>query len=307
MINNLNQPDGVGMVLEGGALRGGFTAGVLDYFMEKGLKFPYVVGVSAGACNLLGYAAHQIGYTKNCMIQREANNQYFGVNQLIHAKTIINLDRIFYEYPYHQLPFDFQTFFNSDIRTEFVVTNCDTGQAEYLHENRDKHRLDTLGKASASVPLFSKMVELDGKKYLDGGLSDSIPITRAITQGFLKNVVILTRRHGVIPTMNYYQRILYQTFYKDFPALLDTIFNRPVMYEQQLILLNCLQEDGKVFVIRPELPEIKRFETDPDKLESYYNHGLQIAKSCWKDLQSYLSNEPQEELQRKYQNANNNT
>ena len=91
--------NGVGLVLEGGALRGIFTAGVLDFFMEQGLKFPYVVGVSAGACNLLGYAAHQIGYTKNCMIQRDAKNQYFGVNQLLHAKTIINLDRIFYEYP----------------------------------------------------------------------------------------------------------------------------------------------------------------------------------------------------------------
>jgi len=295
------------MVLEGGALRGVFTAGVLDYFMEKGLKFPYVVGVSAGACNLLGYAAHQIGYTKNCMIQKDAKNQYFGVNQVIHAKTIVNLDRIFYEYPYNQLPFDFQAFFHSDIHTEFVVTNCATGQAEYLHESHDKHRLGTLGKASASVPLFSKMVELDGKKYLDGSLSDSIPIARAIKQGFLRNIVILTRRRGVMPIMNYYQRILYQTFYKDFPELLDAIFNRPAMYERQLKLLDCLQEEGKVFVIRPEITEIKRFETDPDKLEAYYNHGLQVAKSCWKDLQSYLSNEPQEKLQRKYQNANNNT
>ena len=130
----LYQPNGVGLVLEGGALRGVFTAGVLDYFMKKGLKLPYAVGVSAGACNLIGYASHQIGYTKNCMIQREVKNHYFGVNQLIHAKTIINLDRIFYEYPYNQLPFDFKAFFDSDIRTEFVVTNCDTGKAEYLSE-----------------------------------------------------------------------------------------------------------------------------------------------------------------------------
>ncbi len=298
MTRRFNQTNGVGMVLEGGALRGVFTAGVLDYFMEQGLKFPYVVGVSAGACNLLGYAAHQIGYTKNCMIQRESKNQYFGVNQLIHSKTLINLNRIFYEYPYNQLPFDFQTFFHSDIRTEFVVTNCATGQAEYLYEKRDERRLGTLGKASASVPLFSKMVELDGKKYLDGGLSDSIPIEHAITQGFLKNVVILTRRRGIIPTMNYYQRILYQTFYKDFPKLLDAIFSRPAMYQRQLELLNRLQAEGKVFVIRPEIPEIKRFETDPDELEAYYHHGFQIAKSCWKELQSYLSaNDSHEELQ----------
>ncbi|WP_313134236.1 patatin-like phospholipase family protein [Anaerocolumna sp.] len=278
----------VSLVLEGGALRGLFTAGVLDYFMEQGLKFPYVVGVSAGACNLLGYAAHQVGYTKDCMIQRDAKNQYFGINQLLHAKTIINLDRIFYEYPYNQLPFNFKAFFNSGIKTEFVVTNCVTGKAEYLHENSDEHRLGTLGKASASVPLFTKMVELDKKKYLDGGLTDSIPIERAITQGFSKNVVILTRSRGNAPTMNYYQRILYQTFYKDFPQLLEAILNRPAMYQSQLALLDSLQEDGKVFVIRPKLPEIKRFETDPDTLEAYYQHGLQIAKSCWKELQTYL-------------------
>ena len=279
----------VGLVLEGGALRGIFTAGVLDYFMEQGLKFPYVVGVSAGACNLLGYAAQQIGYTKNCMIQREAKNQYFGVKQLIQSKTIVNLDRIFYEYPYNQLPFNFGAFFNSGIQTEFVVTNCSTGKAEYLFENNDEHRLGTLGKASASVPLFSKMVELDKQTYLDGGLTDSIPIERAITQGFLKNVVILTRNRGNAPGMNSYQRILYQTFYKDFPQLVEAILNRPAMYKKQLALLDCLQEDGKVFVIRPKLPEIKRFETDPDALEAYYQHGLQVAKSCWKELQAYLS------------------
>jgi predicted patatin/cPLA2 family phospholipase len=222
------------------------------------------------------------------MIQRDAENQYFGVNQLIHNKTIINLDRIFYEYPYNQLPFNFKSFFNSGIQTEFVVTNCDTGKAEYLHENGNEHRLGTLGKASASVPLFSKMVQLDEKKYLDGGLSDSIPIERAITQGFLKNVVILTRTRGAVPTLNSYQRILYQTFYKDFPQLVQTILNRPGMYRSQLALLDCLEQEGKVFVIRPKLPEIKRFETDPATLESYYQHGLQMAKSCWDELQSYL-------------------
>jgi len=282
----------VGLVLEGGALRGIFTAGVLDYFMEQGLKFPYIVGVSVGACNLLGYTAHQIGYTKNCMIQRDAKNQYLGVNQLIHAKTIINLDRIFYEFPYNQLPFNFQAFFNSGIQTEFVVTDCATGKAEYLHENSDEHRLSTLGKASASVPLFSKMVDLDEKKYLDGALVDSIPIERAITQGFLKNVVILTRSRGNMPSMNSYQKILYQTFYKEYPQLIEAIVNRPEMYKRQLALLNRLQEDGKAFVIRPELPEIKRFETDPDTLEAYYQHGLQVAKSCWEELQAYLFYSP---------------
>ncbi len=257
--------------------------------MEKGLKFPYAVGVSAGACNLLGYAAQQIGYTKNCMIQRDAKNQYFGVKQLIYAKTIINLDRIFFEYPYNQLPFDFKAFFHSGIQTEFVVTNSATGNAEYLYENRDAHRLSTLGKASASVPLFSKMVELDEKKYLDGGLADSIPVERAMKQGFLKNVIILTRNGGSGPTMNPYQRKLYQTVYKDFPQLIQTILNRPAMYKNQRALVDRLEKERKAFVIRPSFPEIKRFETDPDALEAYYQHGLQTAKSCWEELRTYLA------------------
>jgi predicted patatin/cPLA2 family phospholipase len=283
----------IGLVIEGGALRGIFTAGVLDFFIEKGLKFPYIVGVSAGACNLLGYAAQQIGYTKNCMIQRDAKDQYLGINQLLQTKSLINLDRIFYEYPYSQLPFNFRAFFNSGITTEFVVTNCNTGKPEYLHENSDEHRLSTLGKASASVPLFSKMVELDDNKYLDGGLADSIPIKRAMKQGFFKNVVILTRSRGNVPTMNSYLKVLYQTFYKEFPQLIETILNRPAMYRQQLALLDSLQEEGKVFVIRPSVPEIKRFETDSDKLEAYYQHGRLTAKLCWKELQAFIFNSVQ--------------
>lgn len=282
------EANGTGLVLEGGAFRGTFTAGVLDFFMEQGLKFPYAIGASAGACNLLGYAAQQIGYTKRYMIQSDVANHCFNVDQFLCDKNFINLDRIFYEYPYNRFPFDFQAFFNSVIRTEFVVTNCATGKAEYLHENNNEHRLGTLGKVSASVPLFTEMVEIEKKKYLNGDLSDSIPVERAMAQGFHKNVVILTRNREGTTKTNSYQRILYQKYYKDFPQLVEAILNRPLMYKKQLALLDCLQEKGNVFVIRPKLPEIKRFETDPDALEVYYQHGLQIAKSCWKELQAYL-------------------
>lgn len=285
---NCAQTDGIGLVLEGRALRGIFTAGVLDYIMEQGLWSSYVVGVSAGACNLLGYVSRQIGYTKACMTQEDAKKHSLGINQLITSGKIINSEKTFCEYPHSQLSFDYKTYFASDIQNELVVTNCATGKAEYLHEDHDELRLGTLGKASGSVPLFTEMVELDGKRYLEGGLADSIPVERAIERGCLQNVVILTCRKGVIPSLTSYQKILYQKYYREYPNLVKTILNYPMMYKNQLTRLDSLEKDGKVFVIRPEIPEIKRFETNYDALYSYYKHGYQIAAAKWSVLQNFL-------------------
>ncbi|HVI39253.1 MAG TPA: patatin family protein, partial [Anaerovoracaceae bacterium] len=257
---------------------------------------PYVVGVSAGACNLLGYVARQIGHTRDCMIRHDGKSCYFGFNQLIRAGKIINLDSIFYELPHAEAPFDFKTYFSSNIKNEMVVTNCDTGQAEYLHEDSDERRLGTIGKASSSVPLFTSMVELDGKRYLDGGLADSIPVKRAISCGFYRNVVILTRRKGITPKLTTYQKLLYENYYRGYPNLVKAILSRPNMYHQELALLSCMEEEEKVFVIRPELPEVKRFETDFDKLYAYYRHGYQIVKERWDSLQMFLLKEAVHEI-----------
>lgn len=278
----------IGLVTEGGGLRGIFTAGVLDYFLKEELIFPYAIGTSAGACNLLGYAAKQPGHTKNSMIQKDATNHYYGFNQLIENGKLIDLDKIFYEYSYNQNPFDFDTYFASETKCEYVVTNCEDGKAEYLSETKDKHRLATIGKASSSMPLFTSMVDLDGKKYLDGSLSDSVALKRAEDMGCEKNVVILTRRQGIYPKLTTYQKIIYEGFYRKYPELLNTILKREKMYQEEMEYLEQKEKEGSVFVIRPTIPEINRMETNYQVLENYYKHGYEAASVKWTELKRFL-------------------
>jgi Predicted esterase of the alpha-beta hydrolase superfamily len=279
----------IGLVLEGGALRGIFTAGVLDLLIERNIYFPYIVGASAGACNMLGYISKQKGYTRDSMIQKEASQRFFGLNQLLQTGRILNLDKIFFEFPYKENPFDFETYFNSGIESEMVVTNCLTGKAEYFQEKSQEKKLSAIGKASSSMPLFTSMVEIDGQPYLDGGLSDSIPIQRALEKGYEKNVVILTRNRGSTVTLTTYQKKIYQSFYNKYPELLNTILSRPGMYQKKLEYIQALEEAGKIFVIQPDKPTVKRLETDYDKLLLHYQHGYELMNTKFESLMQFIS------------------
>ena len=180
-----------GLILEGGAVRGIFTAGVLDRLMEEGINFPYVIGVSAGGGNAMSYVSCQVGRTCR-MINAPRNESYYGFRQFLGSGKIINLDKMAYEYPYKQFPFDFDTYYNSGIETEYVCTCLETGEAEYFSEYEDNERLLTIAKATCSVPMLCAPVELDGKHYLDGSIADSIPIEHALEMGCDKLVIILT-------------------------------------------------------------------------------------------------------------------
>ena len=182
--------------MEGGANRGIFTAGVLDYLMERDFHFPYVVGTSAGACNATGYVSGQIGRMKKCTIITEKKNSYVTMKNMVKTHTLLDMDMIFEKYPEEIFPFDFDTFFQSDTQCEMVVTNCMTGKAEYLSEHADGKRLMEICRASSSMPLATEMVPIDGIPYLDGGIADSIPIVRSLKTGHKRNVIILTRNKG---------------------------------------------------------------------------------------------------------------
>ena len=155
------------LVLEGGGSRGVFTAGVLDYLMEKEVKFPYVVGVSAGSCNALDYVSWQPGRTRDCMIIEDKANSYIATKEALKKHELFDMDMLFDKYPNELFPFDFDTFFQSDTECELVVTNCQTGDAEYMTEKHDRKRLMDIGRASSSIPVVSPMVEIDGVPYLD--------------------------------------------------------------------------------------------------------------------------------------------
>lgn len=278
-----------GLILEGGATRGVFTAGVLDYLMEQEYyEFSYVAGVSAGSCNAVDYVSRQPGRTKECMIHKEKHAQYINLKTAIKKKSLFDMDMIFDKYPNEIYPFDYDTYFESDIHCELVVTNCNTGQAEYLNERSSRERLMKICRASSSMPVVSPMVEVDGIPYLDGGLGDSIPVIRSLKTGHKKNVLVLTRNFGYRKKPPKRSRNVYITVYRKYPELVRTILNRYRMYNKTLSYIEKWEREGKVFVIRPEIPEVSRTEQDYDVLMNFYQHGYDQMEKKFEDMKKFL-------------------
>ena len=262
-----------GLILEGGAVRGIFTSGVLDRLMENGIYLPYVIGVSAGGGNAMGYVSRQVGRTAR-LVNAPKEEAYYGLRQFFDSKKIINLDKMCYEYPYKQFPFDFDTYFGSDIETEYVCTCCETGEAEYFSESDDEHRLLTIIKATCSIPMLCEPVELDGKHYLDGSIADSIPIERAFERGCDKVVIVLTKPESNVAPTDYAKfKSVITAMYKEYPAFVEACLSRVENYEKTAALMKQMEEDGRAYIIRPQIPAISKFERDSHKIMELYRHG----------------------------------
>lgn len=279
-----------GMVLEGGAMRGVFTAGVLDCLMEKGMYCQYVVGVSAGSCNAVDYVSKQIGRTKACFIPKEKENRSLSIFNLLKGKDLYDMNKAFIDIPAEIYPFDFKTFFESKVECEIVTTNCLTGQAEYMSETRQRARLMDLCRASSSLPLVSPIVMLEeGIPYLDGGLTDSVPILRSLSKGYQKNIIVLTRNKGYRKENSTKMLKLYQRIYKKYPALVQALETRAIQYNQTMELIETMERDGSAFVLRPNIKCVSRMEQNQTKLNRFYQHGYQQMKNQEKRLEEYLA------------------
>ncbi|NDV94702.1 patatin family protein [Dysgonomonas sp. 521] len=272
-----------GLVLEGGGMRGVFTCGVLDYFMDNNIEFPYAIGVSAGACNGLSFVSRQRGRAKYSNIDLLAKYRYIGFKHYIKKRNIMDFDLLFHEFPENIIPYDYNTYFASPTRFEMVTSNCLTGQAEYHEEKSDKDRVIDIAKASSSLPIMCPIAYVDNTPMLDGGICDSIPVSRAINQGYKKNVVILTRNKGYrkegkdikIPSF----------IYRKYPAMRQALSNRNSLYNAQLDLVDKLEEEDAIFVIRPQKPIlVDRIEKDINKLTALYQEGYECAKAIDKLL-----------------------
>ena len=278
------------LVLEGGATRGIFTSGALDYLMERDLYFSYVIGVSAGSCNAVDYVSRQPGRTRDCMIPTDKEGKYYyGIRDFVKEKSLMNMDLIFDKYPKELLPFDFETYFNSEINCQIVTTNCLTGKAEYMTEDSDNDRLMKLCRASSSMPLLTPIVNIDNVPYLDGGLADSVPIRRAQQMENEKIVVILTKNQGyrksvLSPTM---QRV-YKRAYKSYPNLIRTIFRRSFEYNKTMNYLDQLEKRGEIFILRPQVKPVSRLERNKETLHAFYEHGYKYTERKFDDLMEYL-------------------
>lgn len=275
---DLNQ---TALVLEGGGMRGVFTAGVLDYFMDRQLRFQYTIGVSAGACNGLSYLSNQRGRAHRCNIELLQEYNYIGIKPLLTKKCIMDFDLLFDDFPEKIIPFNYDCYFNTPQRFEMVTSNCLTGEAVYLEEKKDKVRLLKIARASSSLPFFCPMVEVDGIPMLDGGISDAIPIRHAFDEGFSKAVVVLTRNEGYRKEEN--KKHIPSLIYKKYPLLRERIQNRAREYNYTLDYLSEMEAEGKVLIIRPKnLISVSRIEKNTHKLCALYEEGYACAADVFK-------------------------
>ena len=268
--------DASGLILEGGGMRGVFTCGVLDNFMARGIRFPYTIGVSAGACNGLSYMSHQPGRAKHSNIDLLEKYHYIGLKKLLLTGNIMDFDLLFNIFPNEIIPYDYKRFAECPERFEMVTTSCETGKACYYDEKLNPERIIDIVKASSSLPFACPIAYVDGAPMLDGGISDSIPLLRARQLGFNNNVVVLTRNKGYRKASK--PSRIPPFFYKKYPKLREAIKNRNLLYNKQVSLVEELEDKGELIVIRPEKPiVVDRMERDTSKLLDLYNEGYECA------------------------------
>lgn len=265
-----------GLVLEGGGMRGVFTCGVLDSFMDRGIRFPYTIGVSAGACNGLSYMSGQRGRAKYSNIDLLEKYQYIGLKYLLKKRNIMDFDLLFQEFPEHILPYDYESYFSSPERYEMVTTNCVTGEANYFEEKQDKKRVIDIVRASSSLPFVCPIAYVDDVPMLDGGIVDSIPLMRAWNEGFTHNVVVLTRNRGYRKEVKDIH--IPSFFYRKYPKMREALSCRCRVYNEQLEMVERMEEAGEITVIRPQKPVmVDRIERDIQKLTDLYEEGYACA------------------------------
>lgn len=275
------------LVLEGGGMRGAYTAGVLDYLMDKGVEFDTVYGVSAGALTGANYKSRQIGRGIRTFAAYLQDERYAGPQYLLKSGDWFNIDFSYNQIPNRLDPADYDTF--NENKTDFysVVSNVETGKAEYIKITDLRKQMERL-RASASLPLLSNIVVVDGKKYLDGGSCDSIPLKKSISDGHSKNLVILTQHRGFVkkPSAN---RYACRVMYNKHPNYVKAMNNRHLMYNRQLKYTYEMERLGKAFVIQPQKPvEISRLEKNPARLMELYHRGKVDAAKNFENLMEYL-------------------
>lgn len=277
----------VGLVLEGGAMRGMYTAGVLDTFMENGILVDSIVGVSAGALFGVNYLSGQIGRVIRYNKKFNGDKNYMGLRPLLREGNIVGTKYAYHDVPRELDPFDDETYKQSEIPFYAVITDIESGEPEYVQIKSVFEQIDTL-RASGSMPFVSKPVKIGDRQYLDGAVSDSIPYEWLLKQGYDKIIVVLTR--DIAYRKKSLSKSLVNLCYRKYPKLKERLMGRHTMYNESVARLTELEKQNSVFVIRPSAPiEIGKIEKDPDKLQSVYELGVSDMLACLQKLKAYMA------------------
>ena len=277
------------LVLEGGALRGMYTSGVLDTFLKNNMEFECVAGVSAGALNAMSYISKQPGRSAKINLEYCDDPRYIGRKAFIKNKGIIGYDYLFGDISENKVPFDYKSFENTNQRFIIVTTNCEKAETEYL-EKSNCNDLFKAAQASSSMPLASAMVEINNNHYLDGAVTTSIPVKWALEQGYEKVVVVLTRDKTYRkPMLSNKMKKLYKLAYHKYPKLIEKLNTMPERYNKLQDEIIDLEKEGKIFIIRTEKEvTVSRLEKDKEKLENLYKEGIAETEKNLDALKEYL-------------------
>lgn len=280
-----------GLVLEGGAMRGMFTAGVTDVMMENGIEFDGLVGVSAGACFGCNYKSRQIGRSVRYNLRFCRDPRYCSFRSLIKTGDLFGADFCYLEIPQKLDPFDYDAYLENPMEFHVVCTDIESGKATYhkLDHTRDDEMM--LIRASASMPLASRIVEAGGHKLLDGGIADSIPLKYFENLGYDRNVVVLTQPEGYVKKPNRLMPLMRRRF-RAYPRLVETMARRHDMYNETTDYIRRREAEGACFVIRPKARlEVGRVEHDPAKLRAAYEQGRAAMLERLEELKKFLAEE----------------
>lgn len=278
-----------GLVLEGGAMRGLFTAGVIDVLMENNIKFNGAIGVSAGAAFGCNYKSGQIGHVIRYSKRFANNKKYASLWSLLTTGDYFGA-----EYAYHFIPnkldiVDFETFRNNPMEFWAVATNVGSGKAVYRQLNTLDYEELEFVRASASMPLVSNIVKLNGQRLLDGGVADSIPLAFFQKQGYQRNVVVLTQPKGYRKQPNKLMPLMHLQLHRH-PKMLKALAERHIMYNKEVDLVLQEERKGNVFVLQPQIKlTIGHTSHNPKKMQETYEHGRKVATEELEKLKQFLA------------------
>jgi predicted patatin/cPLA2 family phospholipase len=276
------------LILEGGGLRGIYTSGVLRFFMDKDIYFLYVIGVSMGACNAANYVSRQPERNRIVNSRYVNDSRYLSYWRLLTRGELFGMDFIFDTIPNSLVPFDYETFMESDVKCITTVIDCKTGEALYYEKNDVGKDYFKVLRASTSLPFMAKPVHYQGRVLMDGGLADSVPIRKSLDDGNSKNVLILTRPRGYRKKRARFVRSAYFR-YPRYSGLCEALATRHAKYNATMDLIDELEARGEVFVIRPRSAlDVGRAERNKDRLYGAYDQGYADASGRYTALCSYL-------------------
>jgi len=268
-------------------MKGVYTAGVLDFFLEKGIEFSSIYGVSAGACHMCSFISKQKRRAFDVNVDYLDMDNYCSTKSLLTTGDLFHADMLYHLIPEYLYPYDYAAFDRYTGKAYSVVTNIETGKPEYFRIRDMREDIEKI-RASASLPLVSRNVKIDGVNYLDGGISDAIPLRKSIKDGNTHNVVIMTKEEGYVKRMSG-QLGVFKLRYLAYPKVYELMKERHLMYNATLKYIEEQQLKGGAFVIRPKTAnKVGRIEKDADKLKALYEEGYRDAEECFEEMINYL-------------------